>query len=433
MTPFVLTAITTSISALIVGRFYWRRGRRLLMGILLGALAGFLGTQATMVPLGYCALNPEHHMFFNLSIIGQTTSVNAVLLCAFLLIFAASWAFMLAITEFHHRWVTKKRIFGTEGHTPGAFIRHNFTPWIFLSPTIIGLGLFTYYPAVQNFMLGTRLVRRGTANTRFVCLDNFATLLTNSLQDAHYYILSDGFFLYAEHAEYLAVLGVSFFYTFFIVILVNVVGIAIALLASHKIRGAAVYRTLIVWPYAVSGVVVGVVFGALLAGEGAGFINLLLQKLGLPAVPFLSDPWWARFSVVGAATWVKLAFTILIYIAGLQAVPQVLLEAATIDGANAWQRFRNVKLPMLMPYVFFVVFLTLNYSIFDLYAIIETLTEGGPVYATTNLVVDVIKTGVENSDIGKAAALSIILLFIMLGLTYWQFRVMGRRTNYEMI
>ena len=114
-------------------------------------------------------------------------------------------------------------------------------------------------------------------------------------------------------------------------------------------------------------------------------------------------------------------------------MPQVLLEAATIDGANAWQRFRYVKLPMLMPYVFFVVFLTLNYTIFDLYAIIETLTEGGPAYATTNLVVDVIKTGVENSDIGKAAALSIILLFIMLGLTYWQFRVMGRRTNYEMI
>ena len=88
---------------------------------------------------------------------------------------------------------------------------------------------------------------------------------------------------------------------------------------------------------------------------------------------------------------------------------------------------------MLSPYVFFVVFLNLNYTIFDLFAIIDTLTGGGPVYATTNLVVNVIRTGVENSDIGKAAAQSVVLLIIMLGLTFWQFRVMGRRVTYAAI
>ena len=430
MTLFVLTSITTGIGALIVGVLYWRLGRNLLTGIVWGAVAGCLGTQVTMVPLQSCVLDPEHHMFFALSLFGQPYTVNAVALITILLIVVAIWAIALAITELHHRWVTQRRIFATGEHAPGAFIRYKFTPWIFLAPTIIGLVIFTYYPAVQNFVLGTKLARRGVENTVFVCLDNFAALITNPLQDAHYYILSDGFFLHAEQARYLAVLGTSLFYSLYIVILVNVLGVAIAMVASQNIRGAAVYRTLMIWPYAVSGVVVGVVFGALLAGGGAGFLNILLQRLGFPAVPFLSDPWLARLSVVVAATWVKLAFNVLIYIAGLQAVPKVLLEAAAIDGANAKQRFWNVTLPMLSPYVFFVVFLNLNYTIFDLYAIIDTLTGGGPVYATTNLVVDVIRTGVETSDIGKAAAQSIILLFIMLGLTFWQFRIMGRRVMY---
>ena len=106
------------------------------------------------------------------------------------------------------------------------------------------------------------------------------------------------------------------------------------------------------------------------------------------------------------------------------------MEAASIDGANAWKRFLNVTIPMISPYIFFVVFLNLNYSFFDLYAVIDNLTEGGPVFSTTNLVVDVIRVGVESRDIGKAAAQSIVLFIVVIGLTYMQFRVMGRRVTY---
>lgn len=428
MTPLLLSIIATSISAFIVGLLHFYAGRRVLVGAGLGALAGFLGTQVTMVPMQYCMLDPENHMFFEFSFLGQTTRVNAVLLITVMVISIVIWAFLLFITIARHQWETNKRLMPLPETTPGMFSRQGLTPWLFIAPTIIGVGLFTYYPAVQNFILGTQLARRGVENTRFICIDNFASLITGRLQDAHYYLLSHGYLIHAENVEYLAVLGVSFFFSILIVILGSVLGISIALLAYQKIRGANIYRTLLIWPYAISGVVVGVVFSIMLGN--AGIINHVIQLFGFDEVPFLLDQWMARLSVVLAATWNILAFNILIYVAALQAVPKVLLEAAAIDGANVWQRFWNVTWPMISPYTFFVVFINLNYTFFDLFGLIDNLTRGGPVNATTNLVVDVIQTGVVARDIGKAAAQSIVLLLIVIGLSFLQYRMMGRRVNY---
>lgn len=428
MTPLIVTSIAAMIGAAIVAAIYRRNGRALVTGAVIGAIAGILGTQATMIPLQYCSFDPENHMFFQFSFLNQTLTVNAVLLLTVILIGVVIWAIALGISQIHHQWVTKGRIIPEPDTAPGVFLGHNLTPWIFLAPTVIGVAVFTYYPAVQNFVLGTRLARRGVENTRFICLDNFASLITNPLQDAHYYLLSDGFILHAENARYLFILGNSFFFSVFIVFFANVIGLGIALLAYQKIRGANIYRTLLIWPYAISGVVVGVVFGVLLGR--AGIINQGIQLLGMPEVPFLAEPGLARWSVVLAGTWNTLAFNILIYVAGLQAVPKELLEAASIDGANVWQRFLNVTLPMISPYTFFVVFFNLNYTFFDLFGLIDNLTDGGPVNATTNLVVDIIQIGVESRDIGRAAAQSIVLLLLVIGLAFVQFRVMGRRVTY---
>lgn len=430
MPAVLFTCLASGLGALVVGAVLKRSGSGLLGGMALGAIAGLLGSLATMIPLRYCVLDPENHMFFKLSIVGQTITVNAVALIGFLLVMVVAWAFALAIDRLRHHWLARSASVWKADTAPGTFVGYDFSPWIFLAPTLVGLAVFTYYPAAQNFFLGTQLARRGVANTAFNCLDNFASLITSRLQDAHYYILSDGFIWHAENARYLAVFGNSVFFSVFIVLVANVLGIAIAVLASQKIRGATIYRTLMIWPYAVSGVVVGVVFAVLLGGGGSGFLNQSLRFLGFEPIPFLSDPWWARVSVVAAAAWNKLGFNVLIYVAALQAVPRELMEAASIDGANAWKRFLNVTIPMISPYIFFVVFLNLNYSFFDLYAVIDNLTEGGPVNATTNLVVDVIRIGVESRDIGKAAAQSIVLFIVVIGLTYMQFRVMGRRVTY---
>ena len=430
MSPFLFTCVASGLGALVVGALFWRRGSRLQDGIALGAIAGFLGSLATMIPLQFCVLDPTNHMFFNLSVLGQTIKVNAVALIALLLVAVVIWGFALAINILRRQWLARGGAIWRADTAPGTFVGYDISPWIFLAPTVVGLAVFTYYPAAQNFFLGTQLARRGVTNTVFICLDNFASLITNRLQDAHYYILSDGFLWHAENARYLAVFGNSVFFSVLIVLCANILGIAIALLASQKIRGASIYRTLMIWPYAISGVVVGVVFAVLLGGGGSGFFNQALGLLGFPPIPFLSDPWWARVSVVMAAAWNKLGFNVLIYIAALQAVPMELMEAASIDGAGAWKRFLSVTIPMISPYIFFVVFLNLNYSFFDLFAVIDNLTEGGPVFSTTNLVVDVIRVGVESRDIGKAAAQSIVLFIVVIGLTYMQFRVMGRRVTY---
>ncbi len=430
MSAFLFTCLASALGALVVGALLRRSGSGLLGGMALGAIAGLLGSLATMIPLQYCVLDPENHMFFKLSVLGRTVTVNAVALIGFLLVIVVAWGFALAIIMLRRNWLARSDTVWKVDTAPGTFVGYDFSPWIFLAPTIVGLAVFTYLPAAQNFFLGTQLARRGVANTIFICLDNFASLITSRLQDAHYYILSDGFIWHAENARYLAVFGNSVFFSVFIVFLANALGIAIALLASQKIRGASIYRTLMIWPYAISGVVVGVVFAVLLGGGGSGFLNQSLRFLGFEPIPFLSDPWWARFSVVAAAAWNKLGFNVLIYVAALQAVPRVLMEAASIDGANAWKRFLYVTIPMISPYIFFVVFLNLNYSFFDLYGVIDNLTEGGPVNATTNLVVDVIRVGVESRDIGKAAAQSIVLFVVVIGLTYMQFRVMGRRVTY---
>ena len=430
MSAFLFTLLASALGALLVGPLLKRRGRRLGGGLALGAVAGLLGSLATMIPLHFCVLDPANHMFFKLSILGGTITVNAVAILGILLVVVVAWAFALAIDRLRHHWSARGGAVWKADTAPGTFIGYDFSPWIFLAPTLVGLAVFTYYPAAQNFFLGTQLARRGVEKTAFNCLDNFASLITSRLQDAHYYILSDGFVWHAENARYLAVFGNSVFFTLFIVLVANVLGLSIALLASQKIRGASVYRTLMIWPYAISGVVVGIVFAILLGGGGSGFINQVLRLFGVEPVPFLSDAWWARVSVGMAAAWNKLGFNVLIYIAALQAVPAELMEAASIDGANAWKRFLNVTIPMISPYIFFVVFLNLNYSFFDLYAVIDNLTEGGPVNATTNLVVDVIRVGVESRDIGKAAAQSIVLFTVVVGLTYMQFRVMGRRVTY---
>lgn len=428
MTPLTLTLVVTLIGAIIYGLIHWRARHNLLIGLGLGAAAGLLSVQVAMVPLQYCALDPENHMFFNFTFLGQTTTVNAVLLITYIAIAIILWAMLLAVSIGEHQWRTKRRLLPPPETTPGMFRNMPLAPWLFIMPTVIGVALFTYYPAVQNFVLGTQLARRGVENTRFICIDNFATLITNPLQDAHYYLLSNGHLFYAENAQYLGVLAVSFFFSVLIVALGSLLGIAIALLAYQKIRGANVYRTLLIWPYAISGVVVGIVFRILLGN--AGIINHIIQLFGFPEVPFLLDEWAARLSVVLAATWNILAFNILIYVAALQAVPRELLEAAAIDGANRFQRFWRITLPMISPYTFFVVFINLNYTFFDLFGLIENLTRGGPAEATTNMVFDIIRTGVFARDIGKAAAQSIILLLIVIGLAFLQYRVMGRRVNY---
>ena len=238
MPSFVFTILASALGALIVGAILKRRGRGLRGGMALGAVAGLLGSLATMIPLRYCVLDPENHMFFELSVLGGTVTVNAVALIGFLLVIAVTWAFALAIDRLRHHWSARGGAVWKADTAPGTFIGYDFSPWIFLAPTLVGLAVFTYYPAAQNFFLGTQLARRGVEKTAFNCLDNFASLITSRLQDAHYYILSDGFVWHAENARYLAVFGNSVIFTMFIVLVANMYWVSLSPCWRHRRFGA---------------------------------------------------------------------------------------------------------------------------------------------------------------------------------------------------
>jgi sn-glycerol 3-phosphate transport system permease protein len=445
MSPLSITLITALIGAVVLAVGFARSQRPPLMGALLGAAAGAIGPQIFMVPIGYCSLEPENHVFFQLIVLNQPITVNAALGLTVILIAIGVWAMLLLFDRAHAQIYRTGRLLPTLDLPSGAFRGWGAMPWLLLAPTLIVLLLFTYYPALSTLSLSTQLARLGVPRTAPVCLNNFATLITGPRQNAEYYILSEMppdarlrgaadqpsqfVILSWRNAAYMDSLMTSLFLSLFIVLFANVFGLLIALASYQPIKGARIYRTLLIWPYALSAVVSGIVFYNLF-NPLTGIINYTLGLFGIPGVRWLLEPTIAPWVVVFAATWNILGFNLLFYIAGLQNVPKDLLEAAAIDGANVFQRFWTITIPMLSPFIFFLIFTNLTYSFFDLFGLIDNLTTGGPSRATTNLIYDIYVTGIQNKDLGRAAAQSLVLLLIVIGLTVAQFRFLGRRVNY---
>lgn len=424
-----ITLITTGLSALTLALVFGRAGYTMWRGALLGGVAGLVGPQITMVPLQYCAFDPEHAYGFTIHVFDTPYSLNAAALLAVVFIILGTWALLLLFNQFHGIYATTGRLLPPMESSPRFFKGWKWFPWLLLFPTLLAIFLFTYLPAFQTLGLATQLVRLGLPRTVPVCLDNFAQLVGGPRENAEYFLFSNGQIIGYEDAPYLEVFGVSVFYAVTVVIMANIISLAIAYAAYRKFRGANIYRVLLVWPYALSSVVTGIIFLIILSPR-VGLLSQMMTAVGLPEVQFLSNPAIAPWTVALASTWNILGFNILFYIAGLQNVPSDLVEAAAVDGANASQRFRFVVIPMLSPIIFFLIFSNLTYTFFDLFGLIDKLTQGGPNNATSNLIYDVYTLGIVNKDLGKAAAQSLVLMFAVALLTLMQFRVLGRRVNY---
>jgi sn-glycerol 3-phosphate transport system permease protein len=300
------------------------------------------------------------------------------------------------------------RQLSTGARPPGAF-KGWLTPILLLSPTLIVLALFLYYPSLDTFRLSTLLIRLGNPRSAFICVDNFTRL--------------------AGDADYLNSVVTTLFMSVAIVAIGLVLSLLIATLAYQPIKGAAFYRTLLIWPYAISPAVAGVIF-LLLFNPTGGIINYFLDRLFGAQIPWLNNPIFAPWAVILASVWKSLGYSILFYLAGLQNVPKDLLEAASIDGANAVQRYINVVIPLLSPITFFLIITNTTYAFFDTFGTIDYLTGGGPLESTTTMMYNIYVVGVRNNDLGKAAAESIILFVMVIGLTIFQFRTAGQRVSY---
>lgn len=314
-------------------------------------------------------------------------------------------------------WTLVSRRVKTVAFSKAGYFHGMILPYLFLIPTLIALGVFLYYPALQVAVLSFSAQR--FRQTRFVCLSNYLDLFHSTI--------------------YQNSLITTLMMTIAIVFFSMVAGLLVAMLASQKVRGANIYRTLLVWPYALSPVVTGTIFLAMFRQGQSGLINYGLDEIFGVTFNWFTDASLAPWVVIFASVWNALGFNILFYIAGLQNVPKDLLEAAHIDGANRIQRFVFVTFPLLSPYTFFLLVTNVTYSFYGIYGAVDTLTQGGPPLgvagqdggATNVLIYKLYEDAfAPGAQIGGSAAQSIVLFVLVAIFTLFQFRYVERRVTY---
>jgi len=200
----------------------------------------------------------------------------------------------------------------------------------------------------------------------------------------------------------------------------------LAVFADRDLRGRGVYRTLLIWPYAVAPAVAAVLW-ILILHPSIGLLGRWLNRNGI-AWDYKLNGNQAMAVVILASAWKQVSYNFIFFLAGLQSIPKAVTEAARMDGARGWRRFRTITFPLLAPTTFFLLIVNLVYAAFDTFGTIEALTRGGPGKDTEMLVVKVYRDGIVNLDLGSSAAQSVVLMAGVIVLTAVQFRFLGRRT-----
>ena len=281
-------------------------------------------------------------------------------------------------------------------------------PWVLVAPQLAVVLVFFFWPAGQAvYQSVLQEDAFGTAR-EFVGLENFRRLFADP--------------------SYIA----SFKTTAIFSVLVAASGISLALLlavmANRVIHGASVYKTLLIWPYAVAPVVAGVLWLMMFASPW-GVVAYALRAMGIPWDHLLNAR-DAMALIVIAATWKQISYNFLFFLAGLQSIPHSVIEAATIDGASPWKRFWTIVFPLLSPTTFFLLVINIIYAFFDTFAVVDATTHGGPGKETAILVYKVYYDGFKALDMGGSAAQSVILMLIVIALTVVQFRFVEKKVQY---
>jgi multiple sugar transport system permease protein len=284
--------------------------------------------------------------------------------------------------------------------------RSNWRGYFFVAPATLYLVAFSFLPMVVAGYLSLHQWHLLRAEHPFVGLDNYAA----ALEDPFF---RTAFWNTAVYAAASVPLGM-------------VVALAVALLVDQRLRGIAVFRTLFYIPAVSSGVAISMVWIWIFMPQ-EGLINYCLRLAGFAGdTDFLGDTRFALAALVVMSVWIGLGPRMVIFLAGLQSVPQSLYEAAQIDGAGAWQRFRHITLPMLVPTTFFVL-VTSTISAFQLFTQVYVMTQGGPRRATDVVVYHIYKEAWHKFHIGSASAQSYILFAAILVVSLIQFRLMRRQ------
>ena len=282
-------------------------------------------------------------------------------------------------------------------------------PFFLLLPTFAILTVFLYYPQVETFILSTYQVAFFGLRKTFVGIGNYLSLFQSS--------------------DYLYSVMISLIFSGGVLLLSMSGGLGLALLLNKKIKGARIYRMALIWPYALSPAVAGLIW-LYIFSPNSGVVNYALGTLFGIQPNWIGNPTLALLLVIFTAAWKQLGYNIVFYLAALQNVPGQVLEAATIDGANAFQRFWRVTFTLISPTTFFLVITNLVYVFFATFGMIDIMTAGGPVNATNIMIYRLYQDGFRYFETGLASAESAILFVMMVILTWIQFRIQRKWVYY---
>ena len=289
-----------------------------------------------------------------------------------------------------------------------VLFRSPWLPWVLLAPQVAVIGVFFFWPAGQALLQSFQVQDAFGMSTEWVGMDNFKALLADE--------------------AYLGSFKVTALFSLLVAGLGILISLALAVFADRIVRGAMVYKTFLIVPYAVAPAVAGVLW-IFMFSPTLGVVAYALARLGVDW-NYLLDSGHALTLIVMAAVWKQISYNFLFFLAGLQAIPKSLIEAAAIDGAGPWRRFWSIQFPLLSPTTFFLLVINMVYAFFDTFSIIDATTQGGPGQDTMILVYKVYNDGFKNGDLGGSAAQSVILMAIVIALTVAQFRYVEKKVQY---
>ena len=284
----------------------------------------------------------------------------------------------------------------------------SWLPWVLIAPQMVIVLVFFFWPAGQALYQSVLSQGIFGGDTLFVGAENFERLFA----DESYL---ESFKTTAVFSLLVAVCGMG-------------LSLLLAVMANRVVRGAAIYKTLLIWPYAVAPVVAGVLWLFMFAAP-MGIVSFALRALGIEWNHLLNAN-HAMTLIVVAAVWKQISYNFLFFLAGLQSIPKSLIEAAAIDGASPWHRFWTIVFPLLSPTTFFLLVINVVYAFFDTFGIVDATTHGGPGKDTAILVYKVYVDGFKAMDMSGSAAQSVVLMLIVVTLTVIQFHYVEKKVQY---
>ena len=281
-------------------------------------------------------------------------------------------------------------------------------PYLLILPQMVITLTFFYWPALQAVWQSFLMEDAFGTSSEFVGFENYRALFAQP--------------------EYYRAMMTTVIFSSFVAFFSLACSLLLATQADKNLRGGEAYKTLLIWPYAVAPAIAGVLW-IFMFHPTMGTLSRPIRAAGIDWNPMLNGT-HAMVLLILSATWKQISYNFLFFLAGLQAIPKSVIEAAAIDGARPARRFWTIIVPLLSPTIFFLIVVTVVYVFFETFGIIDAVTGGGPAGQTTTLVYKVYADGRLGGDLGSSAAQSVILMIIVIALTAIQFRYIERRVQY---